>query len=336
MSGQRSLGALGVRVSTDDARRAARCTGHTSTAANGHHLRRTPCNDTSPPRSRHSRSQHPPLVLVPAGSAYAGSTTTPPLNPAPADYYSCTTNGAGTYCSGQTVQAYGPDPTGLFCGTGTSAFEVLDQAVRVIDAQRWYDRDGNLLKRTRTITFEHARLSSPSGVEVGYVQRDIQTEILDVPGDFASATTYTNASLRTTVPGLGTVLATRGAWCRPRRKPLERSRSSRSHQVPGRRRLGPRRTLRRARGVNSHSGKVLSRPAKDPTRISWAARRVHGSEEATRAHRHDTTDQRALIAGQIAARSAPSAGHSAAIRTPAGHPDHTGAPTDVGITTVEA
>jgi hypothetical protein len=152
----------------------------------------------------------PAVVLVPAGSAYAGSTTTPPLNPAPADYYSCTTNGAGTYCSGQTVQAYGPDPTGLFCGTGTSAFEVLDQAVRVIDAQRWYDRDGNLLKRKRTITFENARLSSPAGVEVGYVQRDIQTEILDVPGDFASATTYTNASLRTTVPGLGTVFADKG------------------------------------------------------------------------------------------------------------------------------
>ena len=152
----------------------------------------------------------PAVVLGPAGSAYAGSTTTPPLNPAPADYYSCTTNGAGTYCSGQTVQAYGPDPTGLFCGTGTSAFEVLDQAVRVIDAQRWYDRDGNLLKRKRTITFQDARLSNPSGVEVGYVQRDIQTEILDIPGDFGSATTYTNASLRTTVPGLGTVFADKG------------------------------------------------------------------------------------------------------------------------------
>src|SRR5690348_11076399 len=79
-------------------------------------------------------------LSAPVGAAHAAGTPTPTLNPAPADYYTCTTNGAGTYCSGQTVVPYGPEATGLFCGTGAAAFEMLDQAVRITDAQRWYDR----------------------------------------------------------------------------------------------------------------------------------------------------------------------------------------------------
>jgi hypothetical protein len=153
----------------------------------------------------------PAAVVGAAAPAHAGGPTPPPtLTPAPADYYTCTTNGSGTYCSGQTVVPYGPDPTGLFCGSGDSAFEVLDQAVRVIDAERWYDRDGNLVKRKRVFTFEDATLSSPTGAQVGYVQRDIQTDVYDVPGDDTLGTTYANGSMRVTVKGLGSVFVEKG------------------------------------------------------------------------------------------------------------------------------
>lgn len=149
-------------------------------------------------------------LATPAQSAFAAGATTPVLNPVPPDYYTCTTNGAGTYCSGETVVPYGPEPTGLLCGTGASAFEILDQAVRTTQAQRWYDRDGNIVKRRRVFSFADAVLSSPSGAYVSYMQRDIQTDMFPVPGDITYATTSVNGSLRITVPEQGTVLIDKG------------------------------------------------------------------------------------------------------------------------------
>src|SRR3982751_1878396 len=93
------------------------------------------------------------VLTGPAGPALAGTAQLPPLNPAPADYYSCAAKGAGIYCSGELVEPYGPEATGLFCGSGTSAFEVLDRATRHTHAERWYDREGNLLKRKRVFEF---------------------------------------------------------------------------------------------------------------------------------------------------------------------------------------
>jgi hypothetical protein len=69
------------------------------------------------------------------------------LNPPPADYYTCSATGDGTICRATTSEYYGPDPTGISCGSGTGAFEVMDQATRTIDATRWYDEDGNLVRR---------------------------------------------------------------------------------------------------------------------------------------------------------------------------------------------
>ncbi len=149
-------------------------------------------------------------LLAPSGSAHAVARPTPTLNPEPPTYYSCRTNGVGTYCSGQLVERYGPDPTGMFCGTGSSAFEVLDQAVRVLDQERWYDRDGNMVQRKRVVTFQDARLSGPDGVFVEYVQRDIERIDFPIPGDTSVATDDINTSLRVAVPGQGAVLIEKG------------------------------------------------------------------------------------------------------------------------------
>jgi hypothetical protein len=152
----------------------------------------------------------PAALLLPSTAADAGPPATPVLNPAPPDYYSCTTNGAGTHCIAQTVETYGPEPTGLFCGSGPAAFEILDQAVDTVDAQRWYDVDGNIVKRKRVNTFDDAFLSSPSGGRVAYTQRDTDTDVFPVPGDITYGTTYSIGSLKATVPGMGAVLVEKG------------------------------------------------------------------------------------------------------------------------------
>jgi hypothetical protein len=146
-------------------------------------------------------------ALLPA-SAVAGKPSAVPLNPVPPDYYTCTPNGAGTYCSGRTVTPYGPDPSGIWCATG--GFEILDQAVHLVDAERWYDRDGNIVKRSRVHTFQDAVFSSPSGVRVRYVQRDQDLDTYPIPGDMTYGTTKLIGSLRATVPGMGVVLLEKG------------------------------------------------------------------------------------------------------------------------------
>ena len=133
----------------------------------------------------------PTALFLPSPQAFAGHPAAVSLNPEPPDFYTCTTNGAGTYCSGETSDPYGPEPLGIFCGSGAGAFEVLDQAVHNTRAEPWYDRDGNLVKRKRVNSFGDAALSSPTGAQVPYSQRDIDTDVFAVPGDLASGTTYT-------------------------------------------------------------------------------------------------------------------------------------------------
>ena len=152
----------------------------------------------------------PALLLLPLGAAQAATRPTPPLTPDPPDYYTCTTNGAGTYCSGRLVEAYGPEPTGLICGQGPSSIEILDQAVRTVDQERWYDRSGLLTSRKRVITFTEARLSTSGGASVEYEQRDIERISFPVPGDESVAVDTVNSSFRATVPGQGTVLLDKG------------------------------------------------------------------------------------------------------------------------------
>ena len=156
----------------------------------------------------------PSALLLTSPAASAASPTTVTLNPVPPDFYTCTPNGQGTHCAGGFSSAYGPVPSGIVCAPGADAFEVLDQAVELTRAERWYDRNGDLIKRRVVHTFTDAILSSPTGAQVPYSQRDTDTDVLAVPGELTSATTYTTTSLRATVPGLGAVLIEKGRLVR--------------------------------------------------------------------------------------------------------------------------
>ena len=150
-------------------------------------------------------------ALVIAAPVSARQPVVQQLNPQPPDYYTCTPLGNGTICHALISDSYGPDPAGITCQGATGPFEVFDQATHVVDATRWYDSDGNIVKRIRVHTFPGARLSNPvSGRSVSYSQRDRDEEIFAIPGDLDSATTYSTGSLLAVVPGSGAILVDRG------------------------------------------------------------------------------------------------------------------------------
>jgi hypothetical protein len=148
------------------------------------------------------------LATALAPAVIAAPPPSPTLNPEPPDIYTCQDNGGGsTICRAHTSQDYGPDPTGIFCGSGAGAFEVLDSATRVIDATRYYDRDGNIVRRRRVVDFINPHYSNPlTGALVPYTQRNPDWETFTVPGDLSSAIYYAHGMLQFTVPGMGTVL----------------------------------------------------------------------------------------------------------------------------------
>jgi hypothetical protein len=151
------------------------------------------------------------LVGTQANTVDAATPSIQTLNPEPPPSYTCTAIGVGVRCSSDTVVVLDPEPIGITCGSGAGAFEVMDQATRRVKAVRWYDRDGNLVKRVRDNLFSDTRLSNPvTGASVPYDQHDIDTDILAIPGDLGSATTYSEEHIVASVPGYGTVLVSVG------------------------------------------------------------------------------------------------------------------------------
>ncbi len=149
-------------------------------------------------------------LAVATGPTAVGATPTA-LNPPPSDSYVCTAVGKGTRCLSDTSEVLDPAPSGIFCGSGAGAYEVIDQATRRVKAERWYDADGNLVKRIRANLFSDASLSNPTtGTSVAYDQHDIDTNLLAVPGDLDTATTMSVEFLVASAPGYGAVLVNVG------------------------------------------------------------------------------------------------------------------------------
>src|SRR3954447_17559124 len=144
-------------------------------------------------------------------TVHAATPSIQTLNPEPPPSYTCTAIGFGTRCTSDTVVVRDPEQSGISCGSGAGAFEVTDQATQRVKAVRWYDRDGNLVKRVRDNLFSDTRLSNPvTGASVAYAQHDIDTDILATPGDLDSATTLSVEHFVASVPGYGTVLVNSG------------------------------------------------------------------------------------------------------------------------------
>jgi hypothetical protein len=129
------------------------------------------------------------------------------LNPIPPDFYSCKATGGGAICTASTVDPYDLEPTGIICGSGAAAYEVLDSGTRNVKAMRWYDADGNLTRRERVTQFSGVHLTNPTnGHTLAYKQHNTDQDVLAVPGDLASSTFTGHGHMTMTVPGKGVVL----------------------------------------------------------------------------------------------------------------------------------
>jgi hypothetical protein len=128
------------------------------------------------------------LALAPG--ALAAPPAPQDLNPPPADFYTCKPLGSGTICSGRFEEIKVAEPQDeLVCGSGANAFVIHDNAHLFARATRWYNADGNLIRRVIHESWKSAYWSNPlSGKIVPYTQTDKITDVLAVPGDFDSAT----------------------------------------------------------------------------------------------------------------------------------------------------
>jgi hypothetical protein len=111
------------------------------------------------------------------------------LNPPPPSFETCKTVGNGTICQGNRTFSYGPDDTGIVCGSGANAFDIYDSATNNQDASRSYDQNGNLTRRVIHENYTFGQFSNPlTGAVVPYTQHDTITDVLAVPGNLSTAT----------------------------------------------------------------------------------------------------------------------------------------------------
>src|SRR5215831_9705221 len=79
------------------------------------------------------------FTLASAGPAAAGQPVTQALTPPPPSFYTCKTAGNGVICEGALSESYGPDDTGIACGSGAGAFDIFDQGTHNKHAIRFYN-----------------------------------------------------------------------------------------------------------------------------------------------------------------------------------------------------
>jgi len=128
-------------------------------------------------------------ALALASAGLAGQPVTQTLNPPPPAWQTCKSVGEGTICEGTISFSYGPVYSGITCGSGSSAVHILDSATESELATRFYDANGNLVRRVRHDRWSSAQLSNPAtGVAVDYSQTQKWTDDLGAPGDLGSAT----------------------------------------------------------------------------------------------------------------------------------------------------
>jgi hypothetical protein len=165
----------------------------------------------APPLARGLRAAVATSALVAAmlGVSPASAAT---LNPPPPAFETCHPGGNGTVCVGNRTSDAGLEGTEIICGTGPGAFEIVDDGGTVLEHfERWYDADGNLVRRLSKSTWLGSAWINPdTGARVPYRQSNVTVEDLAVPGDFASATATTTGVINFVLPGQGAIVRNAG------------------------------------------------------------------------------------------------------------------------------
>lgn len=150
------------------------------------------------------------LVLVTATSAMAdgqplGPSELAELNPPPPDWYTCYATGSGTICHGKVTFEH----FGGFDGTCPQGFDILENGYKEETATRYYDRNGDLIKRVLHDVYpvddpRNILYNSQTGKSAHYSTDATETHTFAVPGDFNSITARITGNLYTvTLPDGG-------------------------------------------------------------------------------------------------------------------------------------
>src|SRR5262249_12737158 len=105
-------------------------------------------------------------ALTLASTVGAGQPVTQTLNPPPPSFLVCQAVGSGTFCAGSPPLQRGPidvaDEGGpaFACGSGSTAFHILDTAMVDQHVVRYYDRFGTLTRRVIHELWRSAQLSN--------------------------------------------------------------------------------------------------------------------------------------------------------------------------------
>lgn len=111
-----------------------------------------------------ARSARRPGRAASAGTAFAGQPVTQTLNPPPPSFETRKTVGKRVICDGARTESYGPDDTGIACGSGAGAVDIFDQGTHNQHAIRFCNTDGNL---TRRVIYDHRPVRHPARTAYG-------------------------------------------------------------------------------------------------------------------------------------------------------------------------
>jgi hypothetical protein len=147
------------------------------------------------------------VALSLASSAAAGQPVSQTLNPPPPPWWTCKAVGNGTICEGTASYSYGPDDTGLACGSGAGAFDILDSATVTDRVAVRYDANGDIVEMVKHETYSSAAFSNPlTGATLPY--RSNVTITNTFPG--YDLLQVIRGETNFTAPGLGAVALNAG------------------------------------------------------------------------------------------------------------------------------
>ena len=145
------------------------------------------------------------LALV--SQAGAGRPVSQTLNPPPPPWWTCKAVGNGTICEGTASYSYGPDDTGIACGSGGGAFDILDSATVTDRVTAAYDANGDLKEVVKHETYSSAQFSNPlTGATLPYTSHVTITSTF--PG--VDLLQVVRGETNFTAPGLGAVALNAG------------------------------------------------------------------------------------------------------------------------------
>lgn len=142
----------------------------------------------------------------------AGVQAADALSPPPPAFETCHASGGQTICHGTIAFPATGEPTGIWCGEGQDAFEIVDDPGSVAErATRWYDASGLLVRRMiGDVWLDSAWINPGSGARVAYRQSNVTIDSFAAPADFGSVTSTTTGTVTFLVPGAGAIVRNSG------------------------------------------------------------------------------------------------------------------------------